>query len=81
MVVKINLRLTYDGEKWIAENEKIRVTGGTIEELYDAIGRKLKSMVKGDIKVTLSFDFRTLPFHLWQYASYYFSRDLYFKFD
>jgi hypothetical protein len=42
-VVKINLRRTYDGEKWIAENEKIRVTGGTIGELYDAIGRKFEA--------------------------------------
>lgn len=79
----IHFDLYYDGVKWIAKNDRIVVSGKTLEELDENLKLKLKDIFKnGKIKVSMELDFRkVIPHWMWQYHPYYFYRTVYLDLD
>jgi hypothetical protein len=75
----INLNVLHDGQKWIAKNDEINVSGETLSDIDEKIRKRLKELLgKGKVKVTMELDFRkNIPHWIWQYHPYYFYRTIY----
>jgi len=76
--------LYHDGEKWIAKNEEMIVSGRTLRELDEKIRSKLKDSYKKEkvVKVMMELDYRkNIPHWIWQYHPYYFYRTVYMELD
>ena len=78
----VNFIVYHDGEKWIAENDELKVSGETISQLDEILKARLKKIKKGEVKVTMELDYRrNLPHWMWQYHSYYFYRTIYLNIE
>ena len=76
--------LYHDGEKWIAKNEEMIISGRTLRELDEKIRSKLKDSYKKEkvVKVMMELDYRkNIPQWIWQYHPYYFYRTVYMELD
>jgi hypothetical protein len=81
--------LYHDGAKWIAKNDKMLVTGKTLEELDENIKVKIKEILEREnlergkvIRINMELDYRkTIPHWMWQYHPYYFYRTVYIELD
>ncbi len=78
----VSFDLIYDGERWIAKNDDIVASGETFDELDEDIKTKLekRSDFTGKVKVTMEFDYRTIPAWIRQYHPYYLHRVILFEF-
>lgn len=75
----------HNGREWVAKNNRLVVSGKTMEELDRNLKNKLGSMFRGKVKkvkVTMELDYRkNLPHWMWQYHPYYFYRTIVFDLD
>ncbi len=78
----VSFDLIHDGERWIAKNEDVVASGETFDELDEDIKTKLKEKFNlvGRVKVTMEFDYRTIPVWIRQYHPYYLHRVVFLEF-
>jgi len=74
--------LYHDGDRWIAKNDKIVVSGKTLKELDENIKDRLRNIYKNEkvVKVAMELDYRrNIPHWIWQYHPYYLYRTIYIE--
>jgi hypothetical protein len=75
----MNFSFNHDGREWFAESGDISARGASLPELDADIRAKVQRTYPGknkSFKVTMEFDYRTMPFWLTQYHPYYMHRVL-----
>ncbi|MBO8182229.1 MAG: DUF5395 family protein [Archaeoglobus sp.] len=93
-MITISFDVLHDGQKWIARNDEITVSGETLAELDGKIKESLKKTLgkreskvsevtkATRVKVTMELDYRrNVPHWIWQYHPYYFYRTIYIDLD
>ncbi|AGK61032.1 hypothetical protein Asulf_01028 [Archaeoglobus sulfaticallidus PM70-1] len=75
---KIVLSLLHDGKQWIAKNGEIVAKGETLDELDKEIESVVRKKYPGKkVKVSMEFDYSSIPFWIIQYHPYYLYRVIY----
>jgi hypothetical protein len=83
--VNMELRLIHDGQRWVAGNERIAVSGSTLAELGENVKKALAETggypPGTKVTVRLRFDYDTIPNASWyrQFMPYYFDHLLSFE--
>jgi len=76
--MKIDFTITYSGNNWIAENEIIKASAPTLDELDIQVKNLLLNneiIKKGEkVQLFMAFDNSTIPEWIRQYAQHYFNR-------
>jgi len=83
--VNIDLRLIHDGQRWVANNERIAFSGRTLAELGESVKKAVA--VTGNhppgtkVTVCMRFDYNTIPNAAWyrQFMPYYFDYQVSFE--
>ncbi len=76
--VNIDLRLIHDGQRWVANNERIAVSGRTLAELGESVKKAVAATGNHPpgtkVTVRMRFDYDTIPNAAWyrQFMPYYF---------
>ena len=80
----VNMSFRHDGKHWIAENKGMAVAAETLAELDNRLREEIKLRCnpgKGSrVKVTMEFDYATIPHWITQYHPYYIHRSLEFDY-
>jgi len=79
LALKFQLELDFDGENWIIHLDDRVLKADNIEKLGILFKEYLKTKgIKGEVEVSVRYDWKKLPQWLWQYQSYYFERTWHF---
>lgn len=73
----MDMVVVHDGEKWIAKNEAITVSGKSFPELDANLAAALRQeghRQGSRLTVFMGFDMTTIPSWIHQYAPHYFNR-------
>lgn len=73
----LELRLTHDGEVWIAENGRMRVEAHTLAEVDRLVGAAAGGTTGANadqIEVRMYFDNAQIPQWMRQFSGHYFNR-------
>lgn len=73
----LELRLTHDGDVWIAQNRNIRVEARTLAEVDRLVGAAAGRMMRASadqIVVRMCFDNAQIPQWMRQFSGHYFNR-------
>jgi hypothetical protein len=77
MTADLELVLSHDGERWVAEGGSIRASGRTFTELDAGLREALRACGRfagPRVTVFMGFDFDGFPVWMRQYAAHYFNR-------
>ena len=74
---RVSLELSFEDGEWIARGKGLTLRAPSFPSLVENLKEVLPHQgLKGKVKVLLHYDLRNLPQWLWQYHSYYFSREI-----
>jgi len=80
MPFRIELKLSFSGNDWSAENNEIKVSASSLPELDKKIGNilRISNLYEKDklVQVYMFFDQETIPEWIRQYSNHYMNRML-----